>query len=275
MPVPKASGSFRVLCLGDVVGKGGLAVLRRACPKLREDLQIDLMVANGENAAGGVGIDVASVKDLLAFRIDVVTLGDHVWSKREMASFLENQAADSLPCIRPGNYPEGTPGKGVYIGETASGIRFAVFNLIGRTFSPYFLDCPFRKLDALLKETDPSVRIRILDFHADATSEKVAMGRYGDGRLSLLSGTHTHVQTADAQILPGGTGYITDSGMCGVCDGVIGMDANIALKRFISGMPHSYSAATGRTRLSGVLADIDPGTGLALGIDHINIEVKV
>lgn len=274
LPDKKPAGVFRIMCLGDIVGKSGIAVLRRRCKALKEELEIDFVIANGENAAGGVGIDGESLRQIRSTGVDVVTLGDHVWSKKELIELLEKHSAESLQCIRPANYPEGTPGSGIIVIES-SGFRVAVLNLLGRVFSTYLLDCPFRKADELMESVQGKADIIVLDFHCDATSEKMAMGRYLDGRASLVVGTHTHVQTLDAQVFNGGTGYITDLGMCGVADGVIGMDREIALKRFLSAMPHSYKAASGRTRLSGVIADIDTKHHTTLLIEPVNIEVKV
>ncbi len=274
LPASKPAGIFRVMCLGDVVGKPGIAVLRRRCRSLREELAIDFVIANGENGAGGVGIDGESLRQIRSAGVDVVTLGDHVWSRKELVELLEKHPAESLQCIRPANYPEGSPGSGVVVIESP-GVRVAVLNLLGRVFSTYLLDCPFRKADALIESVREKADVIVLDFHCDATSEKIAMGRYLDGRVSLVTGTHTHVQTLDAQVLGGGTGYITDLGMCGVADGVIGMDRETALKRFLTAMPHSYKAASGHTRLSGVIADIDTKLHATVLIEPVNIEVKV
>lgn len=275
LSIPKPPRIFRVLCLGDVVGKGGVAAIRRQCRKLRETLELDFVIANGENASGGVGIDAESIKSFLSNGVDIITLGDHVWSKRDIVLLFKENSPEKLRCIRPANYPPGSPGEGMLIASSATGVQVAVFNLLGRTFSPYFLDCPFRSMDKLLERTDPKVKIRILDFHCEATSEKAAMGRYVDGDISLMVGTHTHVLSADEQILPEGTGFITDLGMCGAYDGVIGMDTETALKRFISGMPHSYKGATGGIRISGVVADIDLENGSTIQIEQLNTEVKI
>ena len=273
--IPKGEGIFRVMCLGDVVGKAGVAMFRRQCRILRETLEIDFVVANGENAAGGVGVDHESIRSLRAAGVDIVTLGDHVWGKKEVTELFSRYNADELGAIRPANYPPGAPGSGLVILNTERGVRVAVMNALGRTFSPYFLECPFRAFDALLAQIDDTVKIRLVDFHAEATSEKVAMGRYLDGRVSLVFGTHTHVQTADEQILDGGTGYLTDLGMCGVYESVIGMDPDTALKRFLTGMPHSYKGAAGASRISGVVADIDLERGHTRRIERLNIEVRV
>ncbi|NMC64037.1 MAG: YmdB family metallophosphoesterase, partial [SAR324 cluster bacterium] len=252
-----------------------VAAIRRQCKKLRETYEVNLVIANAENTAGGVGVDADSLKSLQQAGVDVITLGDHVWSKREIISIFNKNEPEECRCIRPANYPPGTPGAGLLVIEHAPDIKVAVLNLLGRTFSPYFLDCPFRKVDELLGSLSPDVKIKILDFHCEATSEKAAMARYLDGRSSIVFGTHTHVPTADEQIFEGGTAFISDLGMCGVYDGVIGMDAQTAINRFVSGMPHSYKAASGHTRISGIVVDVDIESGKAFEIERLNIEVRI
>jgi len=218
-------------------------------------------MVNSENAAGGIGLTLSTAKEILAAGADVLTSGNHIWIHREIIPYLDGE----MPILRPLNYPPGVPGKGhIVIGKVA------VVNLIGRVFIGDF-DCPFRAMDQLLSELEQ--RVIIVDFHAEATSEKVAMGRYLDGRVSAVLGTHTHVGTTDAQILPGGTAYVSDIGMTGPLDSVIGDDAEAAIKRFLTRMPHRLSVGKGKTALNGILVKVDDDTGRALSIDRIYQEV--
>ena len=271
---PKPESVFRVACFGDVVARGAVAALRRKCSLFRSDFSVDFIVANGENATGGVGLDLTTFKDLKNSGVDVVTMGDHVWSKRDLISLFENETGPARSCIRPANYPDSNPGQGISIVEI-NGHKVAVINLIGRVFSNYSLDCPFMRTKQLLSQIDAGCRIIIIDFHSEATSEKIALGKMFDGKVSLVFGTHTHVQTSDAQIFPQGTGFITDLGMCGTNDGVIGLDAEIAIRRFLTGAPHSYKPAAGLPRLSGVIADIDFNSGNTVDMAPFNFEVRV
>jgi metallophosphoesterase (TIGR00282 family) len=262
IPVKNAN-ILRVLVLGDVVGRPGRQAVERIVRPLKERLQVDLVVINGENAAGGAGIDAGTALEIRKFGADVITLGDHAFQRKGVSEFLEKNGEW---CIRPCNLPESTtPGRGWCVWKGADGIEVRVINVMGRVFMGGSIDCPFRCmsgfLDALPKDRPC---ITIADFHAEATSEKWAMARHTDGRLSLLVGTHTHVQTSDAQVLPGGTGYITDLGMTGANTGVIGMDASVALKRFLSPTPAPYEIAEGEGIVRGVLADIDRLTGKAV-----------
>ena len=260
------SKSLHVLCLGDIVGRPGRAACRTALPVLRRTLGVDLVIANAENASGGVGIDSESAQEIHAAGADVLTLGDHTYQRKEIKQFLDEQADW---CIRPANYPEGAPGRGWTVVRAGEPLKIGVFNLLGRVFFNTPLDCPFRCAEKILAGPLSGCGVRILDLHAEATSEKVAMGRFLDGRVSVVAGTHTHVQTADEQILPGGTGYLTDLGMCGSRDGVIGMDAETALARLVSGVPQSYKIASGAAVLTGLLAEIDPQSGKTLKIERI------
>ena len=270
-----ATDQVRVLCLGDVVGRYGRDALRRGIPQLRQQLHYDMLIVNGENAAGGLGIDPATADELHAIGVDVLTLGDHTWHKREFREYLDN---NSGWCIRPENFTSGSPGRGWIATEVtlAHGkkIRVGVMNSIGRVLSPLLLECPFRAADRIVEEHFSDIPIRICDFHAEATSEKIGMGRYLDGRFSLVFGTHTHVQTADEQIMPGGTAFITDLGMTGSTSGVIGMDADVAIKRFLEGLPAAYKLAPDRNcMLCGVLVTIDCNTGKALAIERVRYSV--
>ena len=269
------SSTIKIACFGDVVSKTGIAALRRFLGDYRKTHNPDLVIANGENSAGGVGLDVASAKDLRSAGVDLLTLGDHTWSKKDINLVL-NGEVDKIPkVIRPANYPVGAPGKGYDIVELADGVKIGVINLIGRIFFNFSLDCPFRKTEAILEEIQSKTNIIVVDLHAEATSEKYAMGRFLDGKVSLLFGTHTHVQTADDQILPGGSAYITDLGMTGASDGVIGMDAEVATERFLTGMPSSYKPAKELPLVQGVFVEVDKTSGKALSIERIRACVKI
>ncbi len=243
---------MNVLFIGDVVGAPGRRALEELLPRLVDRHFIDLVIANGENAAGGLGITPLVADQLLGYGIDVLTSGNHIWKHKEILAYLE--ATDRL--VRPANYPPETPGQGLSLVETAAGEKAAVLNLEGRVFmSP--LECPFRTVDRLLATIPSQVKVIIVDMHAEATSEKQAMGWHLDGRVSAVVGTHTHVQTADERILPGGTGYITDAGMTGPVDSVIGMKREIILERFLSQLPQPFKVATQNIQLQGAILKID------------------
>jgi metallophosphoesterase (TIGR00282 family) len=250
-----------ILAIGDVIGKPGRKALSQLLPGLRQQYGLDLIMANGENAAGGIGLTVDTAKEMLAAGADVLTSGNHIWMHREIYPYLDSD----VPILRPLNYPPGVPGRGYLVMG-----KVAVVNIIGRVFIADF-DCPFRAMDKLLAELEP--KIIIVDFHAEATSEKVAMGRYLDGRVSAVLGTHTHVGTTDAQILPGGTAYVSDIGMTGPLDSVIGDDAEAAIRRFLTRLPHRLSVGKGKTALNGIVVEIDDDTGQALSIERIYREV--
>ena len=222
--------------------------------------QIDLAIANAENAAGGFGITPAIAEDLFALGLDVLTSGNHVWDKRELYDYLNRQPR----LLRPANYPE-APGHGLVTVKARNGVECAVINLQGRTYMPS-TDCPFRKADLLLSQIDPAVNVRFVDFHAEVTSEKMAMGWYLDGRVSAVVGTHTHVPTADTRILPGGTAYQTDCGMTGPFRSVIGVDTETILQRFLSGLPVRMEAAKHGVELHSVIVDVDEETGKARAV---------
>jgi len=222
--------------------------------------QIDLAIANAENAAGGFGITPAIAEDLFALGLDVLTSGNHVWDKRELYDYLNRQPR----LLRPANYPE-APGHGLVTVKARNGVECAVINLQGRTYMPS-TDCPFRKADLLLSQIDPAVKVRFVDFHAEVTSEKMAMGWYLDGRVSAVVGTHTHVPTADTRILPGGTAYQTDCGMTGPYRSVIGVDTETILQRFLSGLPVRMEAAKHGVELHSVIVDVDEETGKARAV---------
>jgi len=251
-----------VLVIGDIIGKPGRRAVAQLLPRLREEYRLDLVIANGENAAGGIGLTPDTAEELFVAGVEIITTGNHVWAQRELVPYLDSGAS----VIRPLNFPPGNAGRG-YITRG----NVAVVNLIGRTFMGNFVDCPFRTMDALLAELKTPVII--VDFHAEATSEKVAMGRYLDGRVSAVLGTHTHVATADALVLSGGTAYVTDLGMAGPMDSIIGDDTESVLQHFVKGLPHRVSVGRGRTMLNSVLLDIDEKTGKARSIERVYREV--
>ncbi len=251
-----------ILAIGDIVGKPGRKAVSQLLPGLRQQYGLELVIANGENAAGGIGLTPATASELLDAGTDVITSGNHIWAQKEILPYLDGQ----MPILRPLNYPPGVPGKGyITIGQVA------VVNLMGRTFIGDF-DCPFQAMDKLLPELKQ--RVIIVDFHAEATSEKVAMGRYLDGRVSAVLGTHTHVGTIDSQLLPRGTAYVTDIGMTGPLDSVIGDDAKAVIQRFLTGIHHRLSVGKGKTALNAIMVDIDNATGQATSIERIYREVE-
>jgi metallophosphoesterase (TIGR00282 family) len=249
-----------ILAIGDIVGKPGRKALNQLLPGLRQQYGLELVIANGENAAGGIGLTPDTAQELLDAGVDAITSGNHIWAQKDIFPYLEGQ----MPILRPLNYPPGVPGRGyIVIGPAA------VVNIMGRTFIGNF-DCPFQAMDKLLGELEQS--IIIVDFHAEATSEKMAMGRYLDGRVSAVLGTHTHVGTIDTQILAGGTAYVTDIGMTGPTDSVIGDDTDAVLQRFLTGIHHRLSVGKGKSALNAVMVDIDD-TGRARSIERIYREV--
>jgi metallophosphoesterase (TIGR00282 family) len=250
-----------ILAIGDIIGRPGRKAVSQLLPGLRQQHGLDLVIANGENAAGGMGLTPATAQELLETGVDVITSGNHIWAQKEIIPHLDGQ----MPILRPLNYPPGVPGRGhLTIGQVA------VVNLIGRTFIGD-LDCPFRAMDQLLGKIKQ--RIIIVDFHAEATSEKVAMGRYLDGRVSAVLGTHTHVGTIDAQLLPQGTAYVTDIGMTGPLDSVIGDDTEAVLQRFLTRLPHHLSVGKGKTALNAIMVEVADDTGQAMSIERIYQEV--
>ena len=253
---------MRVLMIGDVIGEPGREAVRILVPELRSEFGIDLVIANGENTAGGFGITPETAMELTESRVDIITSGNHVWKQKEIIPFINEE----WPLIRPANYPPGTPGRGyIRIGNTV------VINLMGRTFMNT-LDCPFRGIDQVLKEVggETPPKVIIVDFHAEATSEKQAMGWYTDGRVSAVLGTHTHVGTADARILPKGTAFVTDVGMTGPYNSVIGSDIRAVLEGFLTQMPRRFTVPKGPVLLNSVLVDINDESGTATSIERID-----
>ena len=252
-----------VLMIGDVVGKPGRQAVRLLLPGLRRRYGLNLVIANAENAAGGFGLTLTTAEELLGAGVDVLTSGNHIWAQKDFIDALEGE----MPVLRPLNYPPGAPGGGYIVNQQAM-----VVNLIGRTFVGDF-DCPFRTIDQLLSEHKHKPPVIIVDFHAEATSEKVALGRYLDGRVSAVLGTHTHVGTVDCQLLSQGTAYVTDVGMTGPVDSVIGMDTEVVIQRFLTGVPRRLTVARGRAMFSAILVRVDEDSGRAISIDRIYEEV--
>ncbi|MDD4170191.1 MAG: TIGR00282 family metallophosphoesterase [Desulfotomaculaceae bacterium] len=255
---------MRLLMIGDIVGRPGRRAVKVNLGELKREFDLQFIIANGENAAGGKGITRDVAQELFAAGVDILTTGNHVWNKREAIDYLARETR----IIRPGNYPPGTPGAGAIVYKTGRNVQVAVLNLAGRTFMQA-LDCPFRKADQLIKQVKEQAKVIVVDFHAEATSEKIAMGWYLAGRVAAVCGTHTHVQTADERILPGGTAYITDLGMTGPCDSVIGAKKEIAMERFITQLPTRYEVAAGLFQFNGIVIDIDEETGEATAIRRI------
>ena len=251
-----------VLFFGDVVGKPGRKAVREFLSRLDGRRDVDLVLANGENAAGGVGVTESVVRELFDAGVDALTSGNHIWDKREGLSLLRGEGR----VLRPANYPPGAEGRGWGIFRGRSGVPYAVVSLIGRVFMGHY-DCPFRWIEAALPAIRREADAVVVDFHAEATSEKRAMAFHLDGKVAAVAGTHTHVQTVDAQILPGGTGYITDSGMCGASPSVIGMDPEQVLRRFLLQVPTRFEVASGEPEAAGVFFDIDPERGVCRAVE--------
>jgi len=251
---------LRILAIGDIVGRPGRRAVGALLPELRHRHRPDLVIANGENAAHGRGITPRNVEELVQVGVDVVTSGNHVWDQKEIIPYM----AASVPLLRPVNYPEGAPGQGYLVHGGA-----LVVNLMGRTFM-YNVECPFRTMDRLLTEIPNLPRVIIVDFHAEATSEKVAMGWYLDGRVSAVVGTHTHVPTADTKVLPKGTAYISDIGMSGPVCSIIGNEIQAVLTRFLTQMPGPLPVPDGPASVSAVLVEVDDATGRATNIQRVD-----
>ena len=256
---------MRILMIGDIIGQPGRRTVRTLVSDMRREHGIDLVIANGENTAGGFGLTVDTANELLDSGVDIITSGNHIWDQKEMIPHLD----EGLPVIRPANYPD-APGRGSLVQDNVM-----VINLQGRVFMPP-LDCPFRTADRILEEARASglPSVIIVDFHAEATSEKQAMGWYLDGRVGAVLGTHTHVGTVDTRILPKGTAYVTDVGMTGPVNSVIGSESGAVLERFLTALPHRLQVAGGPTILNSVLVDIDPESGIAQSIQRLDQAVE-
>jgi len=257
---------MKILFIGDVFGHPGRRIVKELLPSLVGEYDPDLVLANGENAAAGFGITPLLVEELLDMGIAVLTSGNHIWDKKEIYPYLNEHADGRL--LRPANYPPGAPGHGLYVGRTRSRIDYAVMNLQGRIFMTP-IDCPFRTADAELGKIPPEIKVRIVDVHAEASSEKIAMGWYLDGRVTAVLGTHTHIPTADESILPNGTAYITDLGMTGPFDSVIGIEKQTVIRKFLNQLPTRFEVAKGDVRLHAVLIEADSATGRAVSIQRI------
>lgn len=258
---------MRVLFIGDIVGKIGRSAVKGLLPNLSDKYKIDLVIANGENIAGGFGLTEPLVSEIFRMGVHIITTGNHVWDKKDFVNYISKDNR----VLRPLNYPPGVPGYGSLVFNSANGTKVSVLNISGRVFMPS-MDCPFRtakvEIEKLAKETD----IIIVDFHAEATSEKIAFGYFVDGKVSAVVGTHTHVQTADEKILPNGTAYITDVGMTGPSNSVIGIEINQIIHRFLTGMPAKFETAHGEGILSAVVVEIDTDTGRASGIQRLQLK---
>jgi len=251
---------MNILFIGDIFASPGRRIVADHLQDIVETNRIDLTIANAENAAGGFGLTPAIAEELFGLGLDVLTSGNHVWDKREVYDYLRRQPR----LLRPANYPE-APGHGVIVWRARNGVDCAVVNLQGRTYMAP-TDCPFRKADQILGALDPAIKVRFVDFHAEATSEKIALGWYLDGRVSAVIGTHTHVPTADTRILPGGAAYQTDCGMTGPYHSVIGVQTDIVIQRFLTGLPVRMEAARQEPELHAVIVDVDEATGQARAI---------
>jgi len=257
---------MNILMVGDIFAESGRAALAKLLPKLRQQYAVDFTVVNIENAAGGFGVTPPIARGCLeGGGVDVLTSGNHIWDKKEIIDYITRENL----LLRPANFPAGTPGSG-YITVKAGPHRVAVLNLMGRVFM-HPIDCPFRKADEIVKELRRETPIVVVDMHAEATSEVMALGWYLDGRVSAVVGTHRHVQTADERVLPGGTAYITDLGMTGPVDSVIGVDKDIIIQRFLTQMPIRFEPAKGPAALRGVVIAVDPETGRATSIQRLNV----
>src|SRR6202158_74244 len=249
---------MNILFIGDIFASIGRSLVGRYLQEIISEEKIQLAVANGENSAGGFGITPLIAEELFSVGMDILTSGNHIWDKKEIFDYLPRQPR----LIRPANYPAELPGQGLIVTKARNGVQVAVINLQGRLHLPA-TDCPFRKADSILQSLDPKVKVRLVDFHAELTSEKMAMGWHLNGRVSAVLGTHTHVPTADERILSEGTAYQTDVGMTGPYDSVIGSDKNLALRRFLTGMPIRLDAAKGGGELHATIVSVDPATGHA------------
>ncbi len=256
---------MNILFVGDIVGKPGRELVRKGLRGLIEEHEIDLVIANAENSANGFGITKEIGDTLLEWGVDVMTSGNHIWDKKEAIDYIATEPR----LLRPANYPAGVPGRGSYVAQTGDGRAIGVINVMGRVFM-LNIDDPFAVVQREIEAIRHKTRVIIVDFHAEATSEKIAMGWHLDGKVTAMFGTHTHVQTADERILPNGTAYLTDAGMTGPHDGIIGMEREPSLGRFLNAMPSRFEPATGNPRLNGVVVSADDRTGRASAVRRIS-----
>lgn len=258
---------MKLLFIGDVMGEPGLRAVRAHVARLRQQHALDLVVANAENVAGGNGVTKETAEALFASGIDVLTNGNHAWDKKEALDYIRNEPR----LLRPHNYPDGTPGDGWFVAETANGAKVGILNLLGTTFMQPVLSCPFRAADTALARKPEAVKHVFVDMHAETTSEKIALAWYLDGRVSAVIGTHTHVPTADERILPKGTGFLTDVGMSGCYDSVIGLKTEQSLQRFVHKLPARFEVAEGTGELCAVLLDLDDASGCCRHIERLRL----
>jgi 2',3'-cyclic-nucleotide 2'-phosphodiesterase len=263
--LPPNFGAVKILFIGDIVGEPGRKAVARLVPVLCERHQVDLVIANGENAAGGSGITPNTAADIYAAGVDIITMGDHLWDQKEVAQLLVNEPR----LVRPLNYPPGTPGQGCTVWQRAGKAPVGVINLQGRTFMAA-LENPFRCIMAALDQLRQATRIIFIDFHAEATSEKIALARMLDGQISALVGTHTHVQTADEQIFPGGTAFLCDAGFTGAHESILGREIEPIIQRFLTLQPQRFAVAKERIHLQGAVIGVDERTGKAISIQRIS-----
>ena len=257
---------MKVLFIGDIMGEPGRRVLLKHLPQVIQEHAIDLVIGNGENSAGGFGITQDIAEELFDLGLSAITLGNHAWDKREAIDYIQKDPR----IIRPANYPDGVPGKGVSVIETVHGERLVVLQLMGRVFMP-MVDCPFRVAERELARWSTESDCIVVDMHAETTSEKMAMGYFLDGKVSAVIGTHTHVQTADEQILPQGTGYLTDAGMTGPVQSVIGMKPNLVIQKFLTQLPRRFEVASGPSVLSAAIIDIDSTSGKSRQVSRLRL----
>lgn len=256
---------MKILCIGDIVGRPGRRAIRELLPGLKEKHKIDLVLANSENASGGVGLSRKVAEELMGYGVEIMTLGNHTWDNREIFQFINNP---EFPLVRPANYPPGTPGRGFRVFQHA-GARIGVVNLLGRVFIGEY-DCPFRTFDQIYETLQQETDLILVDFHAEATAEKVALGWHVDGRAAALFGTHTHIQTADERVLPNGTGYITDVGMTGPLDSVIGVKKELVVEKFLTQLPVRFEVETkGDVIFCGIILEIDEVSGKTRYIERV------
>lgn len=268
MPGEAPTTPLRILCLGDIVGRPGRQVVQQKLPALVREKKVDFVIANSENIAGGSGITTNLFHKVRSYGVDVITLGDHIYKKNDIVSTL----TVSERVVKPANLSANAAGRPYTVVSTNTGVSVGVFSLLGRIFMNLPADDPFAATDRVLSQMPKNVRVCVCDVHAEATSEKIALGHWMDGRVSLIFGTHTHVPTADAKILPGGSAYITDIGMCGPYDSVLGRRKDRVMKYMSTNMPAPFDVATGDVRLCGVIAEIDAVTGKALSIERVEVQ---
>jgi len=262
---------MNILCIGDIVGKPGRLAVEGLLPDLKKEFHIGFVIINAENAAGGSGLTSRIAKNLFDVGCDVLTMGDHVWDQKELEEYLN----ESEYLIRPANFPPGAPGKGWCVKTMASGVKIGVINMMGRVFMRYSVDCPFRSLETIVEKMKQETPNILVDMHAETTSEKIAMRHFMDGRISAMVGTHTHIQTADEKILPKGTAYITDLGMTGPYDSVIGQNKEKIVQRFLTSLPVRFNVAEDGVELHGVVIDLDEHTGRPRSITRIQKPYKL